>query len=138
MVDEFSAENRKAGLQINANKTVLLSNKEVPPKIIINGNEIKLEEEAIYLGQLISFKEWISREIRRRRAKGWRNYWSLKPIFKSRMSIDLKAKIFESCISPVVTYGAQAWAATQKQLNDLATSQIAMERSTIGIKVRDR
>ncbi len=138
MIDEFRVEGRKAGLQINANETVLLSNQEVPPNIVIEEIEIKVEEEAIYPGQLNSFKERMSREFRRRRAKGWRNFRSLKQIFESKMSMDLKTKIFDSCILPVLTYGAQTWAATRKQLNDLATSQIAMKRSMIGIKMRDR
>ncbi len=40
------------------------------------------------------------------------------------MSTDLKAKIFDSCTLSVITYDSQIWAAIQKQLNDLATSQI--------------
>ncbi len=69
--------------------------------IVIEGKEIKVVEEAIYMGQLITLKERMSREIRRRKANGWWNFRLLKQIFKRKMSMDLKPKIFDNCTLPV-------------------------------------
>ncbi len=57
MLEELNSESRKAGMEINFDKTKILSNKDSPFKITI-GNETKEKvDNIIYLGQLISFQK---------------------------------------------------------------------------------
>ena len=94
--------------------------------------------EIVYLGQLISFENGIGKEIERRISLAWKNYWSLKSIYKEKLNIKTKTRIFESCTQSVLIYGAQTWTLTNKQLKRLNTTQRNMERSLVGVNKRDR
>ena len=95
-------------------------------------------EEYVYLGQTISVREGMEREMNVRRQKVWRKYWSLRRVFKGKMSVKSKVKILESCVIPVLCYGAETWALTKSQVSSLQKTQRAMERSLLGIKLRER
>ncbi|KAG7311162.1 hypothetical protein JYU34_002159 [Plutella xylostella] len=133
----FQTALASSGLQINETKTKLMTNTTQTP-ININNIDLEYVEDYIYLGQNISFKEKMDKEITRRINIGWKKYWSLKHIFKSKLHQSLKSKVFNTCILPAMTYGAQTWAATVKQKQKLAVNQRAMERSMLGIKRADR
>jgi len=53
-----------------------------------------------------------------RRTKAWRKFWGLEKIFSSKLSRKAKMKLFEICV-PVLRYGAETWALTGTQVNDL-------------------
>jgi hypothetical protein len=42
-----------------------------------------------------------------------------------------------SCVLPVITYGSQTWAITQKYENKIKIRQNKMERIILGIKTND-
>ena len=54
------------------------------------------------------------------------------------MGLGAKIRILESAIYPVLTYGAQTWAYTAKQLQKIEVTQHAMLRSILGIKIKDK
>ncbi len=54
------------------------------------------------------------------------------------MKRKLKLKILESCVLSVLTYGAQTWSLTNRQLQRLTTTQNSMMRSILGIKLKDK
>jgi len=45
--------------------------------------------------------------VKRRIRLGWAAFGKLKLIFKSKMNNSLKRKVFDSCVLPVLTYGAK-------------------------------
>ena len=50
----------------------------------------------------------------------------------------LKFEILQSCVTPVVLYGCQTWACTQKQTEMLRRCQRKMERRILNIKLTDK
>ncbi|CAG9135822.1 unnamed protein product [Plutella xylostella] len=50
----------------------------------------------------------------------------------------LKTKVFEQCVLPVMTYGAETWSLTLGLLNRLGVTQRAMKRAMLGVSLRDR
>ena len=50
----------------------------------------------------------------------------------------LKKKVFNHCILPSMTYGADTWTTTKKLENKVRVSQRPMERILAGISRRDR
>ncbi len=126
MANELCKASRKAGLHINTRKMVVLRNQVIDPNLIINGEVIGIAQEAEYSGQKVSFNNSLEIELYRRRTKAWKNFWALRKIYKSR--------ILERCTLPVLTYRAQAWALTGGQTLKLAKTQIAMERSILGVR----
>lgn len=68
----------------------------------------------------------------------WKKYWSLKEVFKGKFAISIKKKLADSTILPTLLYGCQTWALTQDNKLRLRSFQRAIERSMMGLKLRDR
>lgn len=137
MGEDLFRSSRKRGLQPNMIKTKYMSNNP-DSHLIIEGTNMEKVEDYTYLGRVISFNKGMDKEISARKEKAWKNYWSLKKIFKGDMRIQSKTKILERCVMPVLSYGAQTWALTSTQMEGLRKTQRAMERSLLNIKRSDR
>ena len=57
---------------------------------------------------------------------------------RSGVPICLKRKVFDQCILPAITYASETWTLTAKMENKLAAAQRNIERSMLGITMRDR
>lgn len=138
MINTLNRESLKVGLSMNKEKTKLLTNSE-PVTIKIDNQTLEYVEEYNYLGQIISHKDQTNKEINKRIANGWRKYWMLKEILKSReLGISVKRKVFDTCILPVITYGCETWALSKQHREKLKRCQRAMERSMLDIKKQDK
>lgn len=138
MINDLDRESRKVGLNMNTEKTKVMTNGTEEP-IYILGNAIEYVDEYIYLGQIISLKDLTSKEVERRIGNAWKRFWSLREIFKNKeTSMAIKRKLFNICIVPVLTYGCQTWSLTKAQTKKLETCQNAMNRSMMGKKLSDK
>lgn len=140
MLQQLSDESAKVGLSMNISKTKVMTN-SAKKDIRINDGQMKIEyvNEYIYLGQLISTKDTMQKEIDRRITNSWKRYWSLSEVMKDKdMPIKEKRKIYNTCILPCLSYGCQTWALNEKQLKRIQVCQNGMERSVIGVKRRDK
>ena len=52
--------------------------------------------------------------------------------------MSLKRKVFNQCVLPAVTYGCQTWSLTKALVKKLETSQRAMKRRMLNVKLKDR
>ena len=50
----------------------------------------------------------------------------------------LKKKVYNSCVLPATTYGAETWTLTKQAENKLAAAQTKMERRMLNITYKDR
>ena len=69
---------------------------------------------------------------------GWAAYAKHRDIFKSNLAICLKRQVYNSCVLPAMTYGAETWTLTKQAQNKLAAAQTNMERSMLNITYKDR
>lgn len=138
MIKEIVEKSREVGLEINADKTKLMTN-STERNLEVNGTKFEYVKEFVYLGQIISSEDSMSKEINKRIACGWKKYWSLKEIMKNKdLGIHIKRKTFNTCILPCMTYGCETWTLTDKHREKLAKTQRAMERSMLSIRLSDR
>lgn len=138
MLQQLAEASRVVGLTINRSKTKVMTNRE-EILIKVDNEDIEYVKNYTYLGQLLSFRDRTDIEIESRVACAWKRYWSLKEIFKSKhFPMTAKKKVFNSCILPCLTYGCQTWALTQKNLLKLRSCQRSMERSMLGVTLKDR
>lgn len=138
MIQTLADKSREVGLEINSSKTKMMTN-SFPRDITVNGQKLEYVEEYVYLGQIISPNDQMSKEIEKRIATGWKTYWALKEITKSKeISIKIKKKTFDTCILPAITYGCETWALTKLHREKLARCQRSMERSMLGLKLKDK
>ncbi len=68
------------------------------------------------LGQLMSRNNKTDKKIGKRIANGEKAFWTVGQIFKSKMSISTKTRVFQSSIIPILTNGSQTWNLTKKNL----------------------
>ena len=107
----------------------------------INVNNVLIENVVgyVYLGQHYSLKEKNQdKEIQRRIMAGWAAYAKHRDIFKSNLPICPKRQVYNSCVLPAMTYGAETWTLTKQAQNKLAAAQTKMERSMLNITYKDR
>ena len=66
--------------------------------------------------------------------------WQAKyrDIFKSNLAICLKRQVYNSCVLPAMTYGAETWTLTKQAQNNLAVAQTKMETSMLNITYKDQ
>src|ERR1700744_6356930 len=139
MLLQLNAESQKVGLKMNLSKTKIMTNIEEQREIKIGDNVIEVVESYIYLGHCMKLGLLNqTAEVRRRIGLGWAAFGTLRTIFKSKMNNSLKRKVFDSCVLPVLTYGAETLTLTKASSNKLRVAQRAMERSMLGITLRDK
>lgn len=138
MLQQLASESKKAGLSMNTSKTKVMTNK-TKVKIEVGEGEIEYVDEYVYLGQVIAVKDLSIIEVDRRINNTWQRYWSLKVIFKNKsIPISEKRKVYNICILPCLTYGCQTWPLTQKIEHKLGVCQRGMERSMMGLRLKDK
>ncbi|KAI5749413.1 hypothetical protein M8J76_007135 [Diaphorina citri] len=137
MINELRVRSKLRGLEININKTKLMTNRE-KKKIMLGEEELKYEDAYVYLGQTIVMRKHLDEEIHRRINLAWKKYWSLKKIMKGNLSVKLKGQVLQTCIFPTLIYGCQAWAMTKAHQRKLACAQNKIMRSILGIKLEQK
>ena len=137
MLQELPDESRRMGLKMNIAKTKVM----VVDNTTINVNNVLIEHIPgyVYLGQHYSLKEKNQdKEIQRSIMAGWAAYAKDRDIFKSNLAICLKRQVYNSCVLPAMTFGAETWTLTKQAQNKLAAAQTKMERSMLNITYKDR
>ena len=140
MLQELDEASRVTGLKMNMKKTKVMTGLETVPKIVkVKGVEIEQVEEYVYLGQRFSLRDKNQdSEIRRRIKAGWQAFGRYSTIMKGNLPICLKRKVYNQCILPAISYGAESWTLTAKMERKLAAAQHNMERSILNITYKDR
>ena len=55
-----------------------------------------------------------------------------------QLSISLKKQVMDQCILPTMTYCCQTWSLNKQMTNKLRTTQRAMERNMLDLKLKDK
>ena len=120
---------------MNSSKVTMENN----TRVYVSKTQVEIVESYIYLGQ-----RYITRdknqgiEIQRRITAGWTAFAKHRDIFKSNIGTCLKRQVYNSCVLPAMTYGAETWAFTTQAKNKLAATHITIENSMLSITYRDR
>ncbi|VDO16914.1 unnamed protein product [Brugia timori] len=117
MSEELCRESKKVGLTVNFAKSKIMSN--IGGCFELEGKVVEKVSEYCYLGQTVAFNDRGKLELRARTTKAWRNFWAQKHILKSKLALAIKMKIWEQCVVPSLTYGAQTWSLTKGMTNNL-------------------
>ena len=138
MVCELEEKSKLRGMSMNIDKTAVMSSNKEDIQITIDEKKIERVEEIVYLGQNISMRNRTAEEVERRIALTWAKFWSLKNVFKGRITVYNKTKILNSCVLPTLKYGSQTWSLSKNDESKIKVTQNSMERSMMGIRLKDR
>jgi len=118
----MTSEAASLGLELNWQKTkvqALRSREDVPPSITVLGQEVAMVEEIVYLGSLVHSSTQSSPDISCRNAITREAMQNLDDqIWKSRISISTKLKLYNTCILPIFLYGSECWADTKRDVRN--------------------
>ena len=135
----INEESKKIGLAIHRGKTKFIANFSTDEKIFIEGIEIEKVESYKYLGQTISVENRTLEEVLTRIKMGWSVFYKYREIFLDKdLPMSLKRKVYNQCVIPTLSYGAQTWSLTKEIVNKISICQRAMERKMLGIKLQDK
>lgn len=138
MITELNDRSNQVGLAINYNKTKVMTNR-TPTPISIHATDIEYVNDYTYLGQTVSLQQGTEKEVQRRITQSWKAFWALKFIFLDKsLNRRLRIEALSSCVFPVLTYGCQTWALTERQRRSIEICQRKMERKIIGVSLRDK
>lgn len=140
MLAELARESEKVGLKMNYTKTKTMTNTQDNRCLTVDGTKIEAVNEYVYLGQIIKInKENQTAEIKRRVRLAWAGFGKLKWVLKNqKIQQYLKTRVFDQCILPILTYACQTWTLTKANMDKIVKTQRAMERSMLGVKLKDK
>ncbi|CAG9834550.1 unnamed protein product [Diabrotica balteata] len=115
-----------------------MTNLVVSGKILIESHSIDQVIAYKYLGHEIRLgRDNQTIEIQRRIGLTWASFGRLNNIFRSSIPVCPKRKVFNQCVLPVLTYGAETLTLTKRTIDKIKFTQRAMKRSILGITIRD-
>ena len=136
MLKELNETGAQVGLRINRAKLQAMKNDQCAMgTITLDDDTILFVDKYTYLGQIITQNHEIDDEIRRRRSAAWLSFKSVDDVLKKTKDVKLRAHIFNFMILPVLSYGCEVWTLRENGKQKLQTTQQAMERRTLGIKL---
>lgn len=140
MLNDLSRASIRVGLKMNSEKTKVMGTTNKPEEQVrVGGQIVERVEEYVYLGQIIRLgRDSYAREIERRVQLAWAAFGKLRDVFASKIPQSLKTRVFNQCVLPVMTYACETWPLTVGMIHKLKVTQRNMERSMLGISLRDR
>jgi len=105
--------------------------------IKLDGIALEAVSKTLYLGQITVMLPDKEIEIQRRIALSWQAFGWANLIFSSRLPLSLKRKVYDQCVLPTLTYGAETQNLTKKQVIKLRTTQWLQEWKILGITWKD-
>ena len=135
----LNEESRKIGLKIHKGKTKFMTNYVNKRAIKMEGEEIEEVDDYKYLGQVISPSQHTDLELNSRIRAAWSCFGKNREILLDKeIPTSLKTKVLNMCVLPAMTYGCETWALTSKQMTRIRSTQRAMERRMLSIKLLDK
>lgn len=139
LMTELNTSSKEVGLKMNIGKTKIAFNSSaIPGDIFIGNTRLEVVESYLYLGQLITMNGDIAPEIARRTKLAWCTVGRLNSVFKSKMPLCMKRRVFDQCVLPVMTYACETWTLKTSNIQRLQTTQRSIERYMMNLTIRDK
>jgi len=108
---------------------------DMPLTIKVQGQDVMVVEEFVYLGSLIHSSTGSTRDISRRSAITRAAMQSLEnQIWRSRLAISMKLKLYNTCILPTFLYGSDCCAISKTDARKIDALDQWCLRMLLGIK----
>ena len=141
LMNNFSKACQDFGLTISKSKTKVIGQGTTgPPEIVLDGTDIEVVHDFVYLGSHISSNACLSVEIESRIGKAFATFARLSARVWSnpKLNISTKIAVYSSCVLSTLLYGSETWATTKKQEAKLNSFHFRCLRRILGISWMDR
>ena len=131
----------KRGLKVSRSKTEYLRVGDVD-----NGEELNLQGEKIkkaksfkYLGSTVSSDGRCKEEVRRRIQTGWMSWRKVSGVLCDRkLSAKVKSKMYKSVVRPIMLYGMETVAVTERQVGKMEVAELKIMRWPMRVTRKDK
>lgn len=141
-LNEWKRQLQMGGLMLSVSKTqYMVCNKPGPLEdpLVIDGQQVTRCDEYKYLGTILHTTGDLEANIQHRIAAAWLKWRELTGVTcDRRMPVKLKGLVYKSMIRPVLTYGSETWAVTQRQVNTVQVAEMKMLRWMCGVTRLDK
>ena len=141
VMEEFDAILTSWGLKLSCSKTKFAVIGREPDRVElnVNGNGIDRVDCFEYLGSKISANTKVDEEVFNRISKYSQNTGALYPLLRNiHVPRRVKLLIYTSILKPILLYGSETWALTERLKNKLQAAEMRTLRLIYGITKRDR
>ena len=132
----------EGGMKMNMNKTEILKIARTDTgniNIVIDGTPIKNVKKAIYLGSNFSQEGDNKKEVTERITKYSNSIAALYPLLKDKfIGIDVKKVIFESVLTPILTYASETWTTSTVERSRIQAAEMRALRIIVDKTRKDR
>ncbi|CAK1588595.1 unnamed protein product [Parnassius mnemosyne] len=130
------------GLVLSVAKTQFMSFNDPDTNnspISIDGQLVNSCNQYKYLGSMMSGSGDLEINIQHRIAAAWLKWQEVTGVTcDRRMPVKLKGLIYKTIIRPVLLYGSETWAVTQKNVHTMQVAEMKMLRWMCGVTKRDK
>jgi len=138
VLEAFAEEAAAIGLEVNWDKTKVQALGTQPPDtetLDVHGHQVAIVDEFVYLGALTHSSVLSSYDIHRRSGLT-RNAMQKSDncIWKSRLSLSTKLKLYNVCILPIMLYGSECWALSEADTRKVDALDQWCPRSILDIR----
>ena len=135
MMYEFNKRTEKVGLRIHPGKTKVLSNQSsISPdsRKEMQIGDVKIDiltrsESVRYLGQLITFLQQETTEIKNRISAAWTTFHKYRQELTSKnFMLKHRLRLFHAAITPTICYASGTWAPTKEHERVIQSTQRKM------------
>ena len=123
---------QKVGLLLYTRKTRVMAF-NTPESIVLksaDGQTLQVEKDLKYLGSWINSSE---KDIKVRKALAWNALHSIHVIWKSKINLPLKRRLFIATVESVLTYVSESWTLTVQQQKSLDGTYTRMLHKALNI-----
>lgn len=136
LVGILNKECKRIGLKINRDKCQYMTSSGTGT-VSIEGSVVQAEKSIKYLGHVLSI-DGQNPEITRRCSAAWKALLSKKEMFKAGCGQELKTKLWQSTVLPVLTYGCETWTLNKETKSKLRTTVRSMQRYMLNVRRSDK
>ncbi|XP_075990249.1 uncharacterized protein LOC142985892 [Anticarsia gemmatalis] len=131
------------GLELSVAKTQFMSLNEPGPNdnspISIDGQLVAMCDQYKYLGNMMHSSGNLECNIQHRIAAVWLKWREVTGVIcDKRMPVKLKGLVYKTIIRPVLMYGSETWAVTQKNVHTIQVAEMKMLRWMCGVTRLDK
>ena len=128
LLEKTNAKCRKFGMEINTKKTVIMvlnGDGKVKTEIKLNGEVLKEVEKFKYLGSWITTNGGHMTDIKCRISETKIAFPDIKNILANlKMPFDLRYRILNCYVMPILLYGCENWILNQQQIKRLEATEM--------------
>ena len=131
----------RRGLKVSRSKTEYLSVGSVDDGegLELQGEKVKKTKNFKYLGSTVSNDGRCEEEVRRRIQAGWMSWRKVSGVLCDRkLSAKVKGKLYKSVVRPIIIYGMETVAVTERQMGKMEVAELKIGRWALGVTSRTR